>query len=76
MKWPQNKQFALTIFDDTDNARLEDVYIVYNFLRRLGFRTTKSVWIFNSLEGALHAGVTCEDVNYLSFVKELKESGF
>ena len=40
--WPDNKKFAFTIFDDTDRANLENIKIVYDFLNKLGFKTTLS----------------------------------
>ena len=43
--WPNNKQFAFTIFDDTDRANLKDNQLVYQCLNELNFKTTKSVWM-------------------------------
>ena len=45
ISWPNNKQFAFTIFDDTDRANLKDIQSVYEFLDELDFKTTKSVWV-------------------------------
>ena len=58
--WPDNKKFAFTIFDDTDRANLENIKIVYDFLNKLGFKTTKSIWIGgneseNLEEGSINA---------------------
>ena len=44
VRWPDGKDFAFTIFDDTDYARMDNVPPVYEFLKDQGFRTTKSVW--------------------------------
>ena len=41
--WPQGKKFAFTIFDDTDLSKPGNYEVVYDFLRDLGFKTTKSV---------------------------------
>ena len=44
IRWPDGKDFAFTIFDDTDCATYATVRDVYAFLRDCGLRTTKSVW--------------------------------
>jgi hypothetical protein len=75
--WPEGKQFAFTIFDDTDNATLENVALVYGFLEKCGLRTTKSVWV---LEGdpqrGKHPGQTCADPKYLQWILDLQAKGF
>jgi hypothetical protein len=75
--WPDGCRFAFTVFDDTDNATLENVQPVYSFLADCGFRTTKSVWTVkgNPNEG-FAAGDTCEDVDYLQWLLELQSKGF
>ena len=80
--YPYRAGFCIT--DDTDNADLESVRIVYDFLRDRGIRTTKTVWAFRPEEpsGVPPAprstlrGITLEDPNYLSYCKELRSSGF
>ena len=62
--WPDGKAFAFTIFDDTDNATLETVAPVYDLLRDLGLRTTKSVWTHSGSGTAPIGGATCEDDEY------------
>lgn len=74
--WPEGKDFAFTVFDDTDYSTLENVRPVYFFLADLGFRTTKSVWPIGGTEKPLAGGCTCEDQEYLRWVRDLKESGF
>ncbi|MDE2059275.1 MAG: hypothetical protein KGL31_06235 [candidate division NC10 bacterium] len=76
MRWPENKEFAFTIFDDTDGAVLEEVSLVYRFLTELGFRTTKSVWVLRAAGAAFHPGATCEDSDYLAWLKQIKATGF
>ena len=75
--WPEGKRFAFTIFDDTDNATLENVGKVYSFLADSGFRTTKSVWV---VEGdhtrGPHIGQTCENPQYLQWARNLEAQGF
>ena len=49
ISWPNNKQFAFTIFDDTDRANLKDIQLVYKCLDELGFKTNlfdmSSPWV-------------------------------
>jgi hypothetical protein len=74
--WPNGKSFAFTIFDDTDLAALPEIKYVYDFLKDLGFKTTKSVW---PLEGSGHpaiGGTTCADEAYLAWVRQLQADGF
>ncbi len=46
VNWPEGKQFAFSVFDDTDLATFENVSGVYALLKDCGFRTTKSCWVF------------------------------
>jgi len=76
--WPDNKNFAFTIFDDTDGANLKDNQLVYGYLNELGFKTTKSVWVKKgdiSVEKK-YPGITCDDKDYLHWLLELKKIGF
>ena len=75
--WPEGKQFAFTVFDDTDMATLDNVGPVYSFLEDCGFRTTKSVWVRDgdACRGKL-AGQTCDDPKYLQWLLELQAKGF
>jgi len=75
MKWPDNKQFAFTIFDDTDNATLANIGPVYSFLTDIGFRITKSVWPLEGVEPHPTAGETCENPAYLEFLHDLRRRG-
>lgn len=72
----RGKAFAFTIFDDTDLATLENVAPVYELLRRLGLRTTKSVWALKGDGTPRIGGLTCEDPDYLAWTLELQASGF
>ncbi len=76
INWPQGKDFAFTIFDDTDDSTLENVKGVYAFLEDCGFKTTKSVWPIRENEGEHMEGSTCEDKDYLQWVLDLKNAGF
>ena len=74
--WPESKKFVFTVFDDTDFSTVDNVGEVYNLLRDLGFRTTKSVWPIKGQNIPTVGGITCEDKDYLSWVLDLKKQGF
>ena len=76
--FPEGKQFAFTIMDDTDVATVENVGPVYRLLDELGFRTTKTVWPVACPEGSrdFAASSTLEDERYLEFVRGLASRGF
>lgn len=74
--WPQGKRFAFTIFDDTDWTNLTRGPDIYELLRDLGMRTTKSVWTIEGSEPAVIGGSSCEDPEYLAWVLELQAAGF
>ena len=76
IQWPDGKDFAFTIFDDTDNATIERVAPVYDFLCGLGLRTTKSVWPFKGEGTTPFSGSTCEDPDYLAWTLGLLGEGF
>lgn len=76
ISWPDGKDFAFTVFDDTDLSTLENVKEIYSFLAGHGFRTTKSVWPIRGNKEPLIGGATCEDSDYLKWVLELKDMGF
>jgi len=78
-RFPDNKSFAFTVFDDTDASTLENVGPVYRCLSDLGFRTTKSVWPLPLVAGHTSGGSTGEtlcDREYLKFVRRLQDEGF
>jgi hypothetical protein len=74
---PEGKRFAFTILDDTDDSTLENVRPVYDALRELGLRTTKTVWPVACPEGSrlFFAADTLERAEYLAFVHELVDDG-
>jgi hypothetical protein len=76
VEWPEGRAFAFSIFDDTDNATVDNVGPVYSLLRDLGLRTTKSVWA-TAGEGVPHiGGATCDDTRYREWTLELQAAGF
>ena len=75
-RFPGNKKFAFSIFDDTDLSTLENVGPIYRLLEELGMHTTKSVWPLASVPGARFAGASLQDPEYCDFVLNLKNQGF
>lgn len=76
IKWPNGKDFAFTIFDDTDNATVERVGPVYGLLDGLGLRATKSIWPLKGEGTPAIGGATCEDPDYLAWTLTLQAKGF
>lgn len=76
ISWPEGKDFAFTVFDDTDFSTIESVSRVYFLLAECGMRTTKSVWPIRGNNKPLIGGSTCEDLEYLDWVINLQNSGF
>jgi hypothetical protein len=78
MNYPQDKRFAFTLLDDTDDATLENVKPVYDALKANGLRTTKTVWPVDCPEGSriYFAADTLARAPYLRFVRELQADGF
>lgn len=74
MNWPDNKQFAFTVVDDTDNATIQNIEPVYRLLQELGMRTTKTVWVYPSRDR--FTGDTLQDREYLGFILGLRDKGF
>jgi hypothetical protein len=74
--WPQGKNFAFTIFDDTDRQTQDNAGEIYAFLSDIGLRTTKSVWPIHGSKAPKVRGSTCEDPMYLEWVLELQQQGF
>lgn len=73
MQWPNNKKFAFTIVDDTDEATVSNVKPVYDFIREAGLTTTKTVWAFPSRDE--FGGETLSDEAYSDFILELASYG-
>lgn len=74
MIWPENKKFAFTIVDDTDEATLENIKPVYDLLNDLKLKTTKTVWIEPSRDK--FTGDCLKDEPYLNFILDLQNKGF
>ncbi len=76
ISWPEGKTFAFTVFDDTDRATPGNFERVYDCLRDNGMRTTKSVWPIRGSPNHKVGGATCEDPEYLAYIRELRGDGF
>lgn len=78
LTFPDGKQFAFTIVDDTDMATLERNRPVYDLLHRYGLRTTKTVWVLEATETdhASNAGDSLSDPDYRAFIQDLRGKGF
>jgi len=76
--WPDGKDFAFTIVDDTDVSSIANVKPVYDYLYDLGLITTKTVWVSPTNDPNIpeNAGQTLSDPDYLSFILELQNRGF
>lgn len=74
--WPDGKKFAFTVFDDPDSQTFETTQAVYTFLRDLGFRTTKGVWPLAPRREASDPGLTCGDVRYVEYLRQMQQWGF
>jgi len=78
LQFPEGRQFAFTIIDDTDVATVENVKPMYRLLESLGMRTTKTVWPVACPEGSrdFSSSQTLEDEPYREFIVDLQRRGF
>lgn len=76
IQWPEGRQFAFSVFDDSDWTTLENGPPVYRFLKDHGFLTTKSVWPVAGELIPRIGGSTCDDPAYLSWTQHLQQEGF
>lgn len=72
---PKNKRFAFTIVDDTDDAFLENIRPVYDFLTDRRMFITKTVWVYPPRDTE-SKGDSLQNRDYLRYVLELKHRGF
>lgn len=72
--FPEDRRFAFTVFDDTDNSTLQNTRPVYDLLESLGMRTTKSVWVERPRGPS--SGACLRDDDYRSWILELRDAGF
>lgn len=77
MRWPDDKRFAFTIVDDTDESTLAGVKPIYDLLDELGMRITKTVWPLRADPGTRwETSDTLQDGPYLDYVRHLRGRGF
>ena len=77
MKYPDNKDFIFTIFDDTDVATYESLLPIYDYLTDLNIKTTKTVWPLNTVRENSYLGTdTLERREFVEYMKELQKRGF
>jgi peptidoglycan/xylan/chitin deacetylase (PgdA/CDA1 family) len=79
LEYPAGAEFAFTILDDTDDTTVANGRPVYDLLREVGMRTTKTVWAFDTPpenRGPYFAGETLSSSDYLRWIHELSASGF
>lgn len=74
MIWPENKSFAFTIIDDTDEATVLNVKPVYDFLYENKLITTKTVWTLPSRD--TFVGESLSDEHYKEFIVALSDKGY
>ncbi|MFA6492774.1 MAG: hypothetical protein WCV58_01400 [Patescibacteria group bacterium] len=74
MKFPENKKFGFTVIDDTDGGKIDNIKPVYDFLYKLGFKTTKTVWIMPPRDS--FKGLSLQDYRYRQFINKLQRQGF
>ncbi|MBN4051291.1 hypothetical protein JYU16_00595 [bacterium AH-315-M05] len=72
--WPDGKQFAFTIIDDTDNSFTDNIKPIYELLKECNILTTKTVWVYPSRDN--FTGNCLQDEEYLEFTKNLIEKGY
>lgn len=77
LAWPDGKQFAFSIFDDTDLATVENVSGVYSLLKDCGFRTTKTCWpLRGDVNQGKNPGETLDDDRHRQWLVDLQSDGF
>jgi hypothetical protein len=72
---PEHKKFVFTIVDDTDDAFLENIQPLYDFLTERRVFITKTVWVYPPRDCA-SAGDSLANPKYLAYILELKRRGF
>lgn len=76
--YPNGREFAFSILDDTDNGTVENLAPIYDLLHALGLRTTKTVWPLDCPEGSVnyHRSSTMAEPEYRRFAQSLQARGF
>ncbi len=82
-KYPDGKDFAFTIIDDPDYGILEEKFTMYDYVDKLGFKTTIPIWVLDNKHGTGEKGVlsntrgiTTTNKTYLNYMQHLQKKGF
>jgi hypothetical protein len=76
--YPNGREFAFSILDDTDIGTVENLAPIYDLLHELGFYTTKTVWPLDCPEGSANyfRSSTMAEPEYRRFAQTLQARGF
>jgi len=81
--YPNGLNFAFTITDDPDESKLDKLKPVYEYLDKLGFRTTIACWVYKpeELSGLPDpeeqtASETLENGKYVEFLRKYQKKCF
>ena len=58
---PENKKFAFTIIDDTDDAFCNNIVPIYDILYENKLKTTKTVWVYPPRDISESKGVSLQN---------------
>jgi len=67
--------FYFTIIDDTDDAVLESIAPIYDYLYSSGVFITKTIWVYPPKDKN-SSGDSLQRIEYLEFIKDIKSKGF
>ena len=67
--------FYFSIVDDTDDATLENIKPVYDFLYEKGILITKTIWVYPPRDKP-SSGDCLQRPEYVEFIKDLHSKGF
>ena len=67
--------FYFSIVDDTDDATLENIKPVYDFLYEKGILITKTIWVYPPRDKP-SSGDCLQRPEYVEFIKDLHRKGF
>lgn len=78
LSYPGGATFALAVCDDTDDATLENIRPVYDFLYGHGIRSTKTVWVYSADQSdySYSNGDSLEREAYRDYMRELQRRDF
>ena len=76
LRWPDGRAFALSIIDDTDQARTSIIAPFYDALRRYGLRTTKTIWPLPTPADDRFWSESLDDDAYRRWLHALRADGF